>query len=296
MLKGRLGLETARVPQGDRHGLLWLGRGRLHAEDGTLHFVTAGHGDLAAGDYGIPFQLLTALLLSPGTTVSHDAIRLLARHGTGLLFVGEDGVRMYGSMPFGPDESARARAQVRLWSDLEQRRSVARRMYAWRLGEVVPSADIAVLRGIEGARMKEMYRLLADKHGVEWSGRRYDRADPESATPPNQALNHVVTAVEACAMVAVSVTGVLPQLGFIHEDSGNAFTLDITDLFRDTVTVPIAFEAVKAHRRTPREPLERIARQMAGRAIRGQALVNQMIDRIKELFDGDDGRSHPERG
>lgn len=42
MLKGRLGLESARVPQADRHGLLWLGRGSLGVQDGTLHFVTAG--------------------------------------------------------------------------------------------------------------------------------------------------------------------------------------------------------------------------------------------------------------
>ena len=34
MLKGRLGLETARIPQADRHGLLWLARGNLTVEDG----------------------------------------------------------------------------------------------------------------------------------------------------------------------------------------------------------------------------------------------------------------------
>ncbi|MFH6787052.1 MULTISPECIES: hypothetical protein [Methylobacterium] len=40
MLLGRLGLDTARVPHGDRHGLLWLDRGRLEVEDGCLRFVT----------------------------------------------------------------------------------------------------------------------------------------------------------------------------------------------------------------------------------------------------------------
>ena len=29
MLRGRLGLETARIPHADRHGLLWLSRGAL---------------------------------------------------------------------------------------------------------------------------------------------------------------------------------------------------------------------------------------------------------------------------
>ena len=69
MLKGRLGLETARIPQADRHGLLWLGRGSLAVEDGTLRFRTVGGGSLPAGDFAIPFQMVNAILLEPGTTL-----------------------------------------------------------------------------------------------------------------------------------------------------------------------------------------------------------------------------------
>lgn len=39
MLKGRLGLETARVPHADRHGLIWLERGELCVVNGCLHFM-----------------------------------------------------------------------------------------------------------------------------------------------------------------------------------------------------------------------------------------------------------------
>ncbi len=292
MLEGRLGLETARVPQSDRHGLLWIGRGNLTAEDGTLRFVTAGAGDLRSGDYQIPFQMLSCIILQPGCTVSHDALRLLARHGTGLLAVGDDGVRMYASMPFGPDDSALAREQARCWAMPPSRTLKARKLYAWRLGELLPDADITVLRGIEGARMKEIYKRLAQQYSVRWDGRRYDRADPTSATPANQAINHAASAVEAAAMVAVACTGTLPQLGFIHEDSGNAFCLDIADLFRDTFTLPIAFGAVRESE-SKNEPLERCVRRAAGKAFREKQLVATMIDRIKELFDGDDGHRDP---
>ncbi len=260
-------------------------------EDGTLRFATTGGADLPEGDYAIPFQLLTCILLAPGTTVSHDALRLLSRHGTALVAVGDDGVRFYASMPFGPDESALARRQVSLWSDKDGGRlSVARRMYAWRLGEILPHTDIAVLRGIEGARAKESYRQLADQHGVRWAGRRYDRARPEEADAPNQAINHASTAVEAAAMVAVAATGTLSQLGFIHEESGNAFCLDIADLYRDTFTLPVAFAAVRESEREPGQALERIVRRLAGQAFQRQGLVPAMIDRIKELFrHADDG-------
>lgn len=296
MLKGRLGLETARVPHGDRHGCLWLRRGNLTVEDGTLRFRTGGGDDIAAGDYGIPFQTVSVIFLEPGTTVSHDALRLLARHGTGIVAVGEEGVRFYASMPFGQDDSALARQQVSSWFDENQRLLVARRMYAWRLGEVLPSADLTVLRGIEGARVKTLYRALARQFGINWAGRRYDRDDPEATDRVNQALNHASSAVRAAAMIAVAATSTIPQLGFIHEDSSNAFGLDIADLYRESVCLPAAFRAVKQFEAQRNEPLERHARRSAGRALLEQQVIPSMIDRIKSLFEKTAAESVTEKG
>lgn len=292
MLKGRLGLETSRVPHVDRHGLVWLSRGRLSAENGTLTFLTAGDGNLAAGAYDIPFQMLSCVMLGPGGAVTHDALRLLARHGVGLVATGTDGVRFYASMPFGPDASALARSQVRAWADPERRSLVARRMYALRMGEVFPDADIAVLRGMEGARVKETYRMTAHRFGLHWNGRRYDRADPDSNDPPNQALNHAASAVEAAALIAVAASGTIPQLGFIHEDSGHSWALDIADLYRDSFTIPVAFAAAAAAldgKEGGLFELERIVRRRAGAALRKQKVIPSMIDRIKELLRVDDG-------
>lgn len=288
MLKGRLGLDTARIPHVDRHGLLWVRRGRLFVEAGTLRFVTAGDDDLEPGIYDIPFQMLSVLLIAPGTTVTHDVLRLLARHGTGLVAVGEDGVRFYASMPFGPDNSALSRRQVRAWADPDRRRFIARKMYAWRMGTLPPNADIEVLRGIEGARARKMYPTLAQQYGLTWKGRRYDRANPDSADLPNQAINHVATVVQSAAMIAVALTGTIPQLGFIHEDSGRAFALDIADLYRDEFTLPVAFGAVRKCIDQRRGPLERVTRKLAGENLRSQKLVPRMIDRIKDLFNADD--------
>lgn len=292
MLKGRLGLESARVPHVDRHGTMWLGRGNLYVERGTLRFVTAGMPDgLPAGDYSLPFQMVSCLLLQPGTTVTHDALRLLHRHGTTLVFCGQDGVRFYASLPAGPDASRRARRQAEAWADPVKRILIVRRMYAWRLGEVFPATDLNALRGMEGARMKETYRLLARQYGVEWAGRRYDRSDPESTDLANQAINHASSAVEGGALTAVAAVGAVPQLGFIHEDSGNAFALDIADLFRDSVLLPIAFSAIKeANKR--KVPIERGVRRLAGETFRGKKVITTMIDRIKELLDADDGSGH----
>lgn len=293
MLKGRLGLATARVPHVDRHGLLWLGRGRLFVENGTLCFVSAGTEALPPGTYDIPYQMVNMLLLAPGTTVTHDVMRLLSRHGTGLIATGDDGVRFYAQMPFGPDNSSLARRQAMLWADPDSRSFIARRMYAIRMGRELPDASIEVLRGIEGARARKMYPAIAGQFGIEWKRRKFDRKDPEASDAPNQALNHVSTIVGGAAMIAVASTGTLPQLGFIHEDSGQSFGLDIADLYRDTFTLPVAFAAVRDFSKRKRGSFERHIRIQAGTMMRKQKLIPQMIDRIKEILNADDNRGNP---
>ena len=289
MLKGRLGLETARIPHADRHGLLWLSRGALTVRDGTLRFLRQGsadeHSSLEAGEYGIPFQSLSMILLGPGSTVSHDALRLMARHGTALIAVGEDGVRCYTAPPLGPDTSEVARRQMRAWSDADgERIEVARRMYALRLGEVLPRRDLNALRGIEGARMKRTYRLVAERFDIDWHGRRYDRSNPLAADLPNQAINHASVAVTSAAAIAVTAIGAIPQLGFIHEHSGEAFVLDIADLFRDTILLPAAFKSAKAVHDNPRLNIERQTRRTTGDMLRSERVIPKMIERIKGLF------------
>ena len=288
MLKGRLGLNTARIPHADRFGLLYLERGALSVEDGCLRFVAALGPTLDAGDYQIPHQSVSFILLGPGSTVSYDALRLLAYHGTGLAAVGADGVRCYTAPPLMPDSSALARRQARVWADAEGTRlDIARRMYAWRLGEVLPHRDITVLRGIEGARMKETYKLTAARFGLTWSGRRYDRANPGAADLANQAINHAASAVEAAAAIAVAATATIPQLGFIHEDSGQSFVLDIADLFRDTITLPVAFQAAQTAHKRPDESIERVTRRLAGSTLQREGVIPAMIERIKSLFEAD---------
>lgn len=291
MLKGRLGLDSAKVPHADRAGCLYLARGALTARDGTLAFLQGPQTEadaLSEGDYAIPLQGVSIILLGPGSTVSHDALRLLAHARTALAAVGEDGVRLYTAPPMIPDRSGLARLQARIWADDDLRVMTARRMYAMRLGEILPHTDLDVLRGIEGARMKETYALHAQRIGISWRGRRYDRADPMAADLPNQALNHAASAVEAAAAIAVCATATIPQLGFIHEDPGQSFVLDVADLYRDSVTVPCAFKAARRVSERPTENIERVTRRLTGTALSREGIIPDMIERIKALIEGRD--------
>lgn len=291
LLHGRLGLAASRIPHADRHGLLWLEYGKLSVEDGTLRFLAARSETLDAGDYAIPYQAVSMILLGPGTSLTQDVLRLCARHGTLIAAVGEGGVKSYTAPPMGQGRSDVARRHAERWADLKQRLDTARRLYAWRFGRVLPHRDIETLRGIEGARMKESYKLAALRFGINWQGRHYDRQNPTAADLPNQAINHAATLVEAAADIAVAAVGALPPLGFIHEDSSNAFTLDIADLWRVDFTLPLAFGTVKAMQHTP-DQLERELRKRAAALFRREKLIPRMIDRIKELLDVDDPRDH----
>jgi CRISPR-associated protein Cas1 len=162
-------------------------------------------------------------------------------------------------------------------------------MYRIRLGGELPShqRDLDSLRGIEGRRVKKVYQNLADQHGVEWNGRRYDRNDPDANDTINHAINHAVTAVYAASRIAVAVTGTVPELGFIHESSGHAFALDIADLFRSSTALPIAFRAAKKVQRQPGRDIEPTTRKMAGATLRDDDVIPDMIDRIKDLLERD---------
>ncbi len=187
-----------------------------------------------------------------------------------------------------PDRSPAARSQVALWADPKTRMDVARAMYTMRFGEFVLTRDIEVLRGQEGARIKRSYQLAAQRFGIPWNGRFYDRENPEASDAPNQAMNHAATAVSAAATAAVASVGAIPQLGFIHEDSGQAFVLDIADLYRHDVTLEIAFGAVQESLKD-KEPLERVVRRRAARILRQRAVIPSMIDKIKTLLHLDAG-------
>ena len=145
--------------------------------------------------------------------------------------------------------------------------------------------------------MRRTYQTLAQRYGIPWRRRRYDRNDPLWADIPNQAINHASVAVTSAAVIAVTAVGAISQLGFIHEHSGEAFALDVADLFRDTVLLPAAFQSARAVLDNPTLNIERHTRRTTGELLRTERVISKMIDRIKALFDDvvvpDDGVEAP---
>jgi hypothetical protein len=148
----------------ERQSVLFVEKGEIDVIDGAFVLV-----DATGVRTQIPVGGIAALMLEPGTRLSHRAAALAARVGTLLVWVGEAGVRLYASGQPGGARADRLLYQAKLALDDELRLKVVRQMYALRFGEDAPQRrSVEQLRGIEGARVRRTYQLLARQYGVDW--------------------------------------------------------------------------------------------------------------------------------
>jgi CRISPR-associated protein Cas1 len=175
------------------------------------------------------------------------AVVLAARAGTLLLWVGEAGVRLYAAGQPGGARSDRLLYQAKLALDEEARLKVVRKMYQLRFNEEAPARrSVDQLRGIEGARVRELYKLLAERHGVNWSGRRYDPAQWDAADVVNRCLSSATSALYGLAEAAILAAGYAPAIGFLHTGKAQSFVYDLADIFKFETVVPQAMRVAAA--------------------------------------------------
>lgn len=135
------------------------------------------------GTVHIPAATLGALLLGPGTTISQQAMVLLAESGSTAVWVGEHGVRYYAHGRTLTHSSRLLERQAALVSNQTSRLRVARRMYAMRFpDENTSRLTMQQLRGREGARVRRIYRAHSHRTGVPWERHDYNPADFDDGT------------------------------------------------------------------------------------------------------------------
>lgn len=195
----------------------------------------------------VPTASLSCLLLGPGVSVTTRALSTLARHGTSVVCVGAGGVRAYAGIL--PDSLTThwLEQQVGAWSDTERRLEVAKRMYRMRFGDELPDrVELGQLRGMEGQRMKALYRILAEQHGIGRFRRNYHPDQWHEQDPVNLALSAANTCLYGIVHAALLALGCSPALGFVHAGTQHAFVYDIADLYKAKVTLPVAFSLHRA--------------------------------------------------
>lgn len=220
----------------DRMSFVYLERCTVH-RDGNAVTATDERGIVH-----IPSATLGALLLGPGTRVTHQAMMLLSESGSTAVWVGERGVRYYAHGRSLARSTRLLEAQAVAVTNRSSRLAVARAMYGIRFpGEDVSGLTMQQLRGREGARVRRVYRAAADRHGVEWKRRDYKMDDFESGDPINQALSAATTCLYGITHAVIVALGCSPGLGFVHTGHVRSFVFDIADLYKAEVVIPVAF-------------------------------------------------------
>lgn len=221
----------------DRLSFLYLERCLVHRD---ANAITAQD---AEGTTHIPAATIGTLLLGPGTRITHQAMTVLGEVGAAVCWVGEHGVRYYASGRALSRSSALMEAQARQWANPRSRLAVAREMYRLRFPDENPDGlTRQELLGREGRRVKDCYRAQATRTGLRWRGRRYTPGDYASGDAVNQAITAAAQCMYGMAHAVVTSLGCSPALGFVHSGHELSFVLDIADLYKTEIGIPIAFD------------------------------------------------------
>ena len=264
---------------------------RLPRVEDSISFVYAEHCVIEQDNFSImlidedgkvpiPIAQISCLLLGPGTSITHAAIKVISECGCLVVWCGENLRKFYAYGAGETRSSTNLQKQVILWC--ESRLDVVRRMYAMRFPKMkTDNLTLKQLRGMEGARVKQTYQFASKMYGVPWRGRVYKINDIDDSDDINRALtlaNDLLYAV--CESVIVAL-GYSPALGFIHTGNMRSFVYDIADLYKTQITIPSAFEAVKINS----FQLDETVRRCCRKRIKSCNLMKTMPKDIESIFD-----------
>lgn len=264
------------LPMKERLSVLFVERGQIDVIDGSFVVV-----DKTGVRTHVPVGGVACLMLEPGTRVSHAAVTLASRVGCLLVWVGEAGVRLYASGQPGGARADRLLYQAKLALDDGARLKVVRKMYELRFKEKPPERrSVQQLRGIEGARVKKMYELLARQHKIPWARRNYDHTNWGSGDTANRCLSSATACLYGISEAAILAAGYAPAVGFIHTGKPQSFVYDIADIFKFDTVIPIAFRIAA---RKPHNP-EREVRLACRDIFRQTGLLKKIIPTIEQVL------------
>ncbi|KUI98080.1 MULTISPECIES: type I-E CRISPR-associated endonuclease Cas1e [Vibrio] len=265
------------IPMKERNSMIFVAMGRIDVRDGAFVVIDEVNGERMH----IPVGSLACILLEPGTRISHAAVKLASTTGTLLIWVGEAGVRLYSVGQPGGARSDRLLYQAKLALDETLRLKVVRKMFELRFKEPAPERrSVDQLRGIEGARVRKTYEILAKQYGVDWQGRRYDPKDWQKGDITNQCISAATACLYGVTEAAILAAGYAPAIGFLHTGKPLSFVYDIADIIKFDTVVPVAFR-VASYR--PLEP-DRKVRQECREAFRKNQTLKKLIPLIEEVL------------
>lgn len=222
----------------DKYPFIYLERGRLEIDDSSIKWI-----DAEGSVVRLPCAVLNCLLLGPGISITHEAVKVLAACNCTVCWVGEDSLLFYACGISPTADTRNLQRQLRLSVDKTKSLEVARRLFSFRFPqEDIADKSLAQLRGMEGIRVRQCYAEQAEKYGVGWQGRKYTPGKFELSDITNQILTACNAALYGIVTSGLVAMGYSPHAGFIHSGSPLPFTYDIADLYKEQLCIETAFE------------------------------------------------------
>lgn len=221
----------------DKYPFIYLERGRLEIDDNSVKWI-----DSDGNVIRLPAATLNCLLLGPGTSVTHEAIKVMAASNCGISWVGEDSLLFYAVGQTPTADTRNFRKQMLLASDEKKSTEVARRMFARRF----PKADLEgkslkEMMGMEGYRVRQLYEQKAMLYQIGWKGRMFQPGKFELSDITNQILSATNAALYGILCSAINSMGYSLHIGFIHSGSPLPFVYDLADLYKEYHCIDLAF-------------------------------------------------------
>lgn len=279
--------ELPVMPLKSRLSVFTVERGNVECEGSALSVM-----DKNGVHAQLPVGATAVLMLEPGTTISHAAMKLCAESRTQVIWTGEAGVRLYSAGQEGSAHTYRLLRQAKLALDPKTRLAVAREMYRVRFREEAPSRrSIEQLRGMEGARVRARYKELSKEYGIEWNGRNYDRSDWGASDSINRAVSSANSCLYGLCHAAILISGYSAAIGFIHTGYPLAFVHDLADIWKMDLSVPVAFRVVAAGEEGASTKVRHVLRD----EFRRVGLLERIIPTIESLLNaGTPGEEPPD--
>ncbi|NNM58931.1 MAG: type I-E CRISPR-associated endonuclease Cas1 [Legionellales bacterium] len=221
----------------DKYPFIYLERGRLEIDDASVKWI-----DCEMNMVRLPIATLNCILLGPGTSITHEAVKVIAQSNCTLCWVGEDSLLFYASGQSPSADTCNLREQVKFSADPKKSLEVARRLFAKRF----PDADLAEkslkeMMGMEGYRVRALYEAKAQEYKVGWKGRSFTPGKFELSDITNQILTACNSALYGILSAVVHSMGYSPHIGFIHSGSPLPFVYDLADLYKEYLCIDLAF-------------------------------------------------------
>lgn len=221
----------------DRFPFIYLEKGRLEVDDSSVKFINSD-GEV----YKLPIAIVSTILLSIGTTVTHAAVKACAEMNCTLCWVGDDGLLFYSGAISPTSNTKNFMKQLELHANKTKRTQVARNMFKFRFpNEDVEGKTISQLFGMEGHRVRKIYIEKANKYNVGWNGRIYTPDNFKLGDLTNKLITATNAALYALLCSWVHTLGYSPYIGFVHNSSPLPFIYDLADLYKEEISIDLSF-------------------------------------------------------